>query len=87
MADTLVGLLGIVVILGIAIALSTNRRAINLRIVVAAFALQVVVASVVIYSDIGKAALEKMSFGVLKVMDYSQVGIQFVQDAHRLSPT
>ncbi|MEM9208827.1 MAG: NupC/NupG family nucleoside CNT transporter [Pseudomonadota bacterium] len=78
MADTFVGLLGIVVILGIALGLSTNRRAIKPRIVGAAFALQVVVASVVIYSDIGKAALEKMSFGVLKVMDYSQVGIQFV---------
>ena len=78
MADTFVGLLGIVVILGIALALSTNRKAINLRIVGAAFALQVVVASIVIYSELGKAALEKMSFGVLKVMDYSQVGIQFV---------
>ncbi len=78
MADKFVGLLGIVVILGIAIALSTNRKAIKLRIVGAAFALQVVVAAVVIYSDIGRAVIEKMSFGVLKVMDYSQVGIQFV---------
>lgn len=78
MADTFVGLLGIVVILGIAVALSTNRRAIKLRIVGSAFALQVVVAAVVIYSDVGKAVLEQMSFGVLKIMDYGNVGIQFV---------
>jgi len=78
MATTLTGLLGIVVILGLAVLISTNRKAIRLRIVGAAFALQAVVASVVIYSDLGKAALEQMAFGVLKVMDYSQVGIEFV---------
>jgi CNT family concentrative nucleoside transporter len=78
MADRLVGLLGIVVILGLAVLISTNRSAIRLRIVGAAFVLQAAVAAVVIYSDVGKLALEKMSFGVLKVMDYSQVGISFV---------
>ena len=78
MADRLIGLLGIVVILGIAVLISTNRSAIKLRIVGAAFVLQAVVAAIVIYSDAGKLALEKMSFGVLKVMDYSQVGIGFV---------
>ncbi len=35
-----IGILGIIVILGIAVAFSSNRKAINLRVVGAAFALQ-----------------------------------------------
>lgn len=78
MAGTLIGLIGIVVILGIAWLISGNRKAISLRIVGAAFALQALVAAFVIYSDTGKAVIEKMSFGVLKVMGYSRDGIEFV---------
>lgn len=73
-----IGLFGIVAILAIAIALSTNRKAINLRIVGAAFALQALVAIFVIYSDIGKAIIESMSHGVQNVMAYSREGIEFV---------
>jgi CNT family concentrative nucleoside transporter len=78
MARSFIGLFGIVVILGIAYLISGNRKAISLRIVGAAFALQAVVAAFVIYSDTGKTIIEKMSFGVLKVMGYSREGIEFV---------
>jgi len=78
MGQTLVGLAGIVVILGIAVLASGNRRAINLRIVGAAFALQAVVAAIVIYSEIGKAGVEKLSAGVQNVMNYSRAGIEVV---------
>ena len=44
----LIGLAGIAVILGIAVLFSSNRKAIQLRIVGAAFALQVVVATIVL---------------------------------------
>jgi len=74
----MVGLAGIVVILGIAVLVSGNRRAINLRIVGAAFALQAVVAAIVIYSEVGKAGIEKLSTGVQNVMNYSRAGIEFV---------
>ena len=50
-----IGLLGIAAIIGIALLISTNRKAINLRIVGAAFALQALVAVFVIYSDSGKS--------------------------------
>ena len=73
-----VGLLGIIVIIGIAISISTNRRAINLRIVGAAFALQSLIAVFVIYSDAGKNMIERMSIGVQNVMDYSREGIEFI---------
>ena len=78
MASTLTGLLGIVVILGIAVLISTNRKAINLRIVGAAFALQAAIAAFVIYSEPGKTVIEAMTRGVLKVMGYSREGIEFV---------
>ncbi len=78
MSGNWIGLLGIVVVLGIAYLLSGNRKAINLRIVGAAFALQAAVAAFVIYSSPGKIVIEKMSAGVQKVMDYSREGIEFV---------
>ena len=78
MAGTFIGILGIIVILGIAVLFSTNRKAINLRIVGAAFALQVVIAAIVVYSDAGKTLIEKMSAGVQHVMNYSREGIEFV---------
>ncbi len=78
MSHNLTGLLGIVAILGIAYLLSGNRKAINLRIVGAAFALQAAVAVFVIYSSPGKVVIEKMSGAVQKVMDYSNEGIDFM---------
>lgn len=73
-----IGLFGIAVILVLALALSTRRSAINFRVVGAAFALQVVVAAFVLYFDAGKRVIEKMSFGVQAVIDYSSAGINMV---------
>jgi CNT family concentrative nucleoside transporter len=78
MAGNLIGVLGVIVILGIAVLFSTNRKAINLRIVGAAFVLQVVIAGIVVYSDVGKRIIETMSDGVQHVMNYSREGIEFV---------
>ncbi|MEM1176485.1 MAG: NupC/NupG family nucleoside CNT transporter [Pseudomonadota bacterium] len=78
MQEKLIGLAGIVVLIGIAIAFSTNRRAINLRIVAAAFAVQVVIAALVLYVDAGRAAIDWFSGGVLAVIDYSREGINFM---------
>lgn len=74
----LIGIAGIAVILGIAFLFSSNRKAVNLRIVGAAFALQIVVAIVVLYSSWGIAGIDKMSRGVQAVIDYSQEGISMV---------
>ena len=74
----LIGLVGIVVLLAIAFLFSSNRKAINLRIVGAAFALQVVVAVFVLYSDWGNAVIDKLSTGVQAIIDFSQAGIAMV---------
>lgn len=73
-----IGLVGIVVILGIAVLLSADRKAINLRVVGAAFALQVVLAAFVLYFEAGKRAIEWLSNGVLAVINYSRAGIDMV---------
>ncbi len=78
MSGNLIGLLGIVVLLAIAYLLSGNRKAINLRIVGAAFALQAAVAVFVIYSAAGKVVIEKLSDAVQNIMDYSRAGIDFM---------
>ena len=74
----LIGLVGIAVILLIAVAFSSNRKAINLRIVGAAFALQAALAVVVLYLDAGRIVIDKISIGVLAVIGYSKAGIDML---------
>ena len=73
-----IGLAGIAVILGIAVLFSSNRKAIQLRIVGAAFALQVFVATVVLYWDRGRQGVEVASEGIMAVINYSKAGINFM---------
>ena len=76
--QNLIGLAGIAVILAIAFAFSSNRKAINLRVVGAAFGLQVVIAVLVLYWDRGQRAIEVMKDGVMAVIGFSQAGINMV---------
>ncbi len=76
--SNLIGLAGIVVILAIAFAFSSNRKAINLRIVGAAFGLQVVIATIVLYWDGGRAFIDTLSNGVMAVIGFSKAGIDMV---------
>ena len=73
-----IGILGIVVILGIAYAFSSNRKAINLRVVGAALALQAAIAAFVLYFDAGRSAILFLSNGVLAIIGYSRAGIDMV---------
>ena len=74
----LIGLAGIVVILGLALLLSTDRRAIRLRVVGAAFALQAAIAVLVLYVPAGKAALSGASSGVAALLGYAKAGVDFL---------
>ncbi|MES3100107.1 NupC/NupG family nucleoside CNT transporter [Sphingomonas faeni] len=78
MERLVIGLAGIAVILGIAVLLSSDRRAIRLRIVGAAFALQAGIAVLVLYSSFGKVVLGEMSGGVANLLSYSQKGTEFL---------
>lgn len=78
MSGNFIGIAGIAFILAIAFLASSNRRAINLRVVGAAFALQVTIAAFVLYFDAGKRAIETLSTGIQAVIDYSKEGINMV---------
>ena len=78
MNSKLLGVAGIIVILGIAVALSNNRRAIRLRIVGAAFALQAAVALFVFKTTIGVATIKALSFAVANLLSYANKGTEFL---------
>ena len=78
MPEQAIGLLGIATLIGIAILLSTNRRAINLRIVASAFALQFTIAAFVLRFPLGQRLIEAASAVVQAVINYSRAGINMV---------
>jgi len=78
MTRSFIGILGMIVILGIAFAFSSNRKAINLRVVGAAMGLQAVVAAFVLYFDYGRKMIDALSTGVLAVIGFSKDGIDMV---------
>ncbi|HCV02477.1 NupC/NupG family nucleoside CNT transporter [Pseudoalteromonas sp. MEBiC 03607] len=75
---TFMSLVGIVVLLAIAFAASTNRKAINLRTVGIAFLLQVLIGGFVLFFEVGKNVLASMSRGVSSVIGYANDGISFL---------
>src|SRR6476646_3586150 len=78
MNQKLLGIAGILVILGIAFALSTNRRAIRIRVVGAAFALQAAIAFLVLYTSWGRAGIQTLSNGVGNLLGYATKGTEFL---------
>ena len=82
----LIGIAGITVILGIALLLSTNRRAIRLRVVGAAFALQVAMAVLVLYTTTGKLVIGKMAEGVAALLGYAGEGTKLIFGALATDP-
>ena len=73
-----IGIGGIALILAIAFAFSSNRKAINLRIVGAAFGLQVAIAAFVLKVPVGVAVIQTMAQGVINLLGYAQAGIDFL---------
>ncbi|QUT05224.1 NupC/NupG family nucleoside CNT transporter [Sphingobium phenoxybenzoativorans] len=74
----LIGVAGIALLLLIAVALSSNRRAIKLRVVGAAFAMQAGIALLVLYVPAGKRVIAGMSHGVANLLGYAQAGTDFI---------
>jgi CNT family concentrative nucleoside transporter len=79
-------LAGIALILGLAVLLSNNRRAIRLRVVGAAFALQAGIAVLVLYTPWGIRALAWMSAGVSNLLGYANAGTAFLFGALAADP-
>lgn len=71
-------LAGMALILLVAYLLSSNRKAIKLRVVGAAFALQAGFAALVLATPWGRAVIQSMSNGVSNLLGYAQAGIDFL---------
>ena len=74
----IIGLAGILLILAIAFALSSDRRAIRPRVVAAAFLLQAGIALLVLYVPAGRSIIAGMSHGVANLLGYAQAGTNFI---------
>jgi CNT family concentrative nucleoside transporter len=73
-----IGILGIVAILAIAFLFSSNKRAIRLRVVGAAFLLQAAMAVLVLRTPWGRDAINGMSNGVSALLGYAQAGTNLI---------
>ncbi|BCB43136.1 nucleoside permease [Vibrio alginolyticus] len=71
-------LIGMVVLLAIAVAFSNNRKAINLRTVGGAFAIQFALGAFVLYVPWGRDLLNGFSSGVSNVINYGNDGSSFL---------
>ncbi len=76
--ERLIGLVGIVALLAIAVLFSSNRRWIRLRIVIPAFLLQAGFAVLVIGTPWGRAVIQAMSNGVSNLLGYADEGTKFL---------
>ena len=82
----LMSLGGMLLIIAIAIALSSNRRAIRPRVVLAAFALQAGLAALVLYVPWGNRALQGAATGVSNLLGYANEGTKFLFGALATDP-
>ncbi|MFT4929100.1 MAG: CNT family concentrative nucleoside transporter [Phenylobacterium sp.] len=74
----LISIGGIILLLAIALSLSGNRKAIDLRTVIGAFAIQASFAAFVLYLPFGQQLLSSVSSGVQWVIDSGQHGSDFL---------
>ena len=78
MNQYVLGVIGIAVIIFIAVLFSSNRKAINFRVVGAAFALQAALAFLVLKTPWGRATIQAMSDGVAELLGYATKGTEFL---------
>lgn len=76
--DRLTGLIGIILILGIAYAFSNNRKKINLRLVLSGLGLQITLAVLVLKVPMIKQFFQYLGKGMQKLEMFAQEGAAFV---------
>ena len=76
--NVLMGIVGIITLITIAILMSENRKAINIRTVVVAFLLQAGLGAFVLYVPAGQSVLEGISGAVQSIIDSAQEGLNFL---------
>ena len=69
---------GLIVIMSIAYALSTNRRAIDRRTVAWGFGLQILFALIVLKTAVGRQVFQALGRAINRLLDFAFVGSSFV---------
>ena len=72
------GVIGIIIILGLAYLWSNNRKAINIRLVVSGLALQLALAIFILKVPVGQEVFAWLGKVINKLLDFSQEGGMFV---------
>lgn len=76
--DRFTGLIGIVVIIGLAFLMSNNRKAINWRLVITGLGLQLLLALFILNTEPGKQIFHFVGKAIKKLLDFSDAGSEFV---------
>lgn len=76
--DRFFGILGIILIFGLAYLLSNNRKAINYKTIGTGFALQVLLAVFIFKVPIGRAIFLNLGLFIQKILDFAKEGGAFV---------
>lgn len=74
----IMSIVGMAVLIGLAVLLSDNRKAIKLRTVGGAFAIQFLLGGFILYVPWGRDLLASISAGIQHVIDYGKDGIGFL---------
>lgn len=76
--DFVWGIIGIIAILGIALVLSSNRKAVQWRIILSGLAVQLIFAFIVLKWEFGREKLMQLSSAVQSLIGYANEGVTFV---------
>ncbi len=74
----MMGFVGIVFLIGVAVLFSNNRKAINKRTIIGAFSLQFLIGAFVLLVPFGQDVLSGISSGVQWVLSFANDGVAFV---------
>lgn len=78
MADRLIGLLGIATMLGLAFALSYDRKSINWRLVASGIGLQALFGVIVLKTAAGRAVFQTVGDAITGLLGFQEQGARFV---------
>lgn len=74
----IINIFGIITLILIGIIFSNNRKAIKPRIILGSFLIQSAIGALVLYIPSGRKILEIMSNSVSNIINYGQIGIDFI---------
>ena len=76
--EQLTGIIGIIVLLGIAYLLSNNRKLINLNIIAWGLGLQISFAFIILKTPLGKALFSYLNVIIIKLISFADAGSDFL---------